>query len=102
MARRPNTNVDGFSFDWSSIESVWQKARVASSYNPNQYRVDRCGALIRRDAYGTTSVYGWEIDHVRPVSLGGTDNFDNLQPLHWRNNRGKSDNFPNWTCTVRT
>lgn len=101
MARRSSTNVDGFNFDWGAIESVWRKGRVHPSYNANQYRLDSCGALMRRDAYGTTGTYGWEIDHARPVSLGGSDHLTNLQPLHWRNNRGKSDSYPNWSCTVR-
>ncbi|HIP78015.1 MAG TPA: HNH endonuclease, partial [Kiloniellaceae bacterium] len=43
------------------------------------------------------SKFGWEIDHIRPVSKGGSDRLDNLQPLYWENNRRKGDTYP-WYC----
>jgi len=46
----------------------------------------------------TSSKYGWEIDHIMPTSLGGTDDVGNLQPLHWENNRKKGDSYP-WYCS---
>ncbi|MCB9358266.1 MAG: HNH endonuclease [Calditrichaeota bacterium] len=60
--------------------------------------MDSCGAKIRRECYGMTNEYGWEIDHILPVAEGGTDVLSNLQPLHWENNRHKGDCYPRWPC----
>ena len=83
------------------IEAVWNKAIIVPGCNPNLRRKDKAGAWIRFSDYGNTdSVFGWEIDHIRPVSKGGSDILDNLQPLHWLNNREKADNYPFYRAAV--
>lgn len=98
--RHRNTTKFGSPFDDSLVAEVWAKAPqpllpgVAS---------DICGATIFRQEYGQTTDHGWEIDHIHPVKFGGSDDPDNLQPLHWRNNRAKADRTDspdNW-CVVR-
>jgi 5-methylcytosine-specific restriction endonuclease McrA len=37
---------------------------------------------------------GWEIDHVKPVSKGGTDDIKNLQALNSWANAKKGDTYP--------
>lgn len=75
-----------------TVQKVWEKGHLVRSNDPDVWRQDDCGAWIRRDKYGSRdSQYGWEIDHIKPVSSGGTDSLSNLRPLQWQNNASKQD-----------
>ena len=100
MARNPGTNARGETFDEKTVEAVWRKATEIPGYP--SFRKDFCGAMIQREKHGKTEQYGWEIDHKKPVAKGGVDELDNLQPLQWENNRHKGDDYPNWSCRVRS
>ncbi len=87
-------------FSETIIQQVWEKAKSISKYDPNIWRQDFAGAWIRKDLYGTDAKYGWEVDHLKPVSKGGNDNINNLNPLHWKNNRTKADNYPSFQTAI--
>jgi hypothetical protein len=71
--------------------AVWAKGRVIPNFDPNVWRWDIFGSVMRYSDYGQTTDYGWEKDHIDP---NGPDELSNLQPLHWLNNRRKSDKTP--------
>lgn len=54
--------------------------------NSDDYKVDKEGNFITGDTYPS-------IDHIIPVSKGGTHTWDNVQLAHFKCNSDKSDNM---------
>ena len=77
-----------------------KKEEVIYGYDYRIWRKDFGGAWIRYDHYGIKDSYGWEIDHKKPKAQGGTDDIRNLQPLQWKNNLEKSDNYPFFSTKI--
>ena len=69
---------------------VWLKGRRIPGEDPTLWRQDDAGNRIYFHDYGRRdSERGWEIDHIQPVHLGGSDRVANLRPLHWRANSAR-------------
>lgn len=94
MPRNFNTNFNGYGWPESIILAVWEQGIIHPEYNANTWRKDVCGNWMKRTLHGKQEKYGWEIDHIKPVSKGGSDDLSNLQPLYWENNRKKGDIYP--------
>ena len=88
--------------DESTLNSVWEKATIVESFDPNQFRKDACGAWIIRNHYGLHTLYGWEVDHVYPQSLGGDDTLDNLRAMQWENNLAKGVDYPSYKVLIQS
>ncbi|GAL10936.1 hypothetical protein JCM19233_1921 [Vibrio astriarenae] len=75
-------------------EVAWNAARPIRGKNPNKYRRDAYGNEIYKAAYGTKGAKGWEVDHKKPRSKGGSNSSRNLQALQTKTNRKKSNKYP--------
>ncbi len=84
----------------SIILRVWEKASSIPGYDPDIWRKDFAGAWIRKDSYGMHTKYGWEIDHLQPLSKGGTNDENNLTAIHWQNNITKGADYPKFNTSV--
>jgi hypothetical protein len=95
------TNCSGRPFTGLAKATVWFNAGTIPGKDARLWRQDPCGAYMYWPDYGnTTSQWGWEVDHITPVSRGGIDAINNLQALHWQNNRHKGDNVDDNYCIV--
>jgi len=70
-------------------DEVWEKGQKVRGKNPDLYRKDKFGNTMYKPSYGKNSEMGWEIDHSKPQSKGGTDHLNNLQPMNTQANREK-------------
>ena len=74
----------------------WEKAPKRINLNEDEFRFGAAGALIHYDDYGDEdSKFGWNIDHRKPTSEGGTDENSNIRAMHRENNLAKGDDYKN-------
>ncbi len=72
-------------------DDVWEKGQPIRGKTKELYRKDKFGNTMYKPSYGKSSPMGWEIDHSKPQSKGGTDHLNNLQPLNTTTNRQKGN-----------
>ena len=90
-------------FDEKIRDQVWASATQVDGFDPARFRKDACGAWVLRSHYGQRdSIYGWEIDHIYPQTLGGDDNLENLRVMQWENNLSKGDDYPSYKAAVQS
>ena len=80
------------SYSEYELDRIWEKGKPCDNSGGNEYRLDCYGTVMKKDEYGKRdSIYGWEADHIIPLSKGGGNYTDNLRPLNWQNNVRRSD-----------
>jgi 5-methylcytosine-specific restriction endonuclease McrA len=78
-------------YDHATLSAIWARGQAVSGYDANVYRKDAYASWMKWSEYGQTSQYGWEVDHIVPISQRGPHVLSNLRPLNWENNRKKGD-----------
>ena len=64
------------------LEEVWQKAKSVPGEDPELFRLDEEGSMIRKSDFNNeSSIYGWCFFHLKPVWEGGNNDLWNLKPL---------------------
>lgn len=81
-------------FTQADRDYCWSKANKIQGFSTNKYRTDKCGNVIYKSSYGKRCKYGWEIDHSKPMSKGGTNHLNNLQAMQWKQNNDKGVKYP--------
>ena len=70
-------------------EKAWNRAKTIRGKDRKKYRKDPYGNPMYKPSYGKASDMGWEVDHIKPKSKGGSDSARNLQALNTSINRSK-------------
>ncbi len=67
-------------------KTAWERAFPIPGQDLYIVRRDFEQRVILWVEHGLKSPYGWEIDHIIPLAIGGTDILDNLRARHWKGN----------------
>ena len=70
-------------------DAAWAHAKTVRGKDPDRYRQDAYGNVLFRGSYGKATPMGWDVDHIKPRSEGGSDATVNLQALNASVNRSK-------------
>ena len=80
-----------------SCAELWER-----TFGSKQQVYDYAGRLMKKAACGDPhSAYHPTIDHIRPLSQGGSDVPENIVICHRDTNAEKADRFPSWRTNGR-
>ena len=74
-------------------EKAWNNAKKIRGEDPAKYRQDPYGNAMYKPSQGKASGMGWDVEHIKPKSRGGSDVTRNLQALNSSVNRSKGDSL---------
>jgi len=66
--------------------TVFNKGIIIPGKDPDMWRLDFQGKVIKFTERNSFGKYGWNIDHNIPRASGGSDLLYNLFPLNWKDN----------------
>jgi hypothetical protein len=81
-------------------DKIWNKHPTVKGKDPELYRKDAYGNTLYYDSYGKNSEMGWQIDHIKPISLFNLSKkeqqleafyYKNTQPLYTIENQKKGN-----------
>jgi hypothetical protein len=58
-------------------------AKLPSHPHIADAKIDCDGWIIFWSEYGKHSAFGWQVEHIVPRALGGSDEMSNLRARHW-------------------
>lgn len=67
--------------DSNCAEKVWNSAIQVAGMDKNKYRKDVYGNIIYKSSFGKNTTMGWNVDHIKPSTRGGSDDISNLQAI---------------------
>ena len=77
-------------------KKVWAKATKIEGKNPMMWRLcGITGKVLKYTDHGKPTKYGWDIDHLIPRSIGGSDHLSNLKAVNYKVNRSQGASFIN-------
>ena len=75
------------------LKRVFSKGKPIIGKNPNTHRSDIFGNIMFFGSYGKDTKMAWNVDHSKPVSKGGSDHLNNLQPMNPKANQKKYNKY---------
>jgi hypothetical protein len=81
----------------NAVRKFWEH-----EFGSSEIGYDFAGRQVRKGAYGQSgSGFGWNIDHILPKSMGGTDDINNRQITHMYTNAERGNRNTFWLDNVQ-
>ena len=73
--------------------ATFKKGKKIYGLDPNEWRKDIFGNIIKFSEHGKFNKHGWHIDHIIPKSKSGSHDISNLQPIQSSKNCSMGSNM---------